>query len=110
VRILVLGAGVIGSVYAGQLLEVGHEVALVARGRRLTDLRAHGLVLDDAESGEHRELPIEVLDVPASDVRYDLVVVAARSEQLTETLAILAAMTDLPDTLFLGTPPLTAVG
>jgi 2-dehydropantoate 2-reductase len=101
-RILVLGAGVIGSVYAGRLLQAGHDVALVARGRRLTDLRAHGLVLEDAESGEHRELTIEVLDGPAADVRYDLVVVAVRSEQLTETLPIAAAMTGAPDVLFLG--------
>lgn len=100
-RILVLGAGVIGSVYAGRLLQAGHQVALVARGTRLTDLRTHGLVLDDAESGEHRELLIEVLDVPATDARYDLVVVAVRSEQLTETLPILATMTDVADVLFL---------
>ena len=36
-RILVLGAGVIGSVYAGKLLEAGHEVVLLARGSRLAD-------------------------------------------------------------------------
>jgi 2-dehydropantoate 2-reductase len=102
VRILVLGAGAIGSVYAGQLLQAGHDVALVARGRRLIDLRAHGLVLEGAESGQHRELAIEVLDVPAADGRYDLIVVAVRSEQLTETLPILAAITDVPDVLFLG--------
>ncbi len=101
-RILVLGAGVIGSVYAGRLLQAGHDVALVARGQRRADLRAHGLVLDDAESGEHRELPIDVLDVPAADVRYDLIVVAVRSEQLTKTLPILAALTNVPDVLFLG--------
>ena len=50
VRILVLGAGVIGSLYVGRLLEAGHEVVLVARGVRLTDLLAHGLILQDAES------------------------------------------------------------
>jgi ketopantoate reductase len=43
VRFLVLGAGVIGSVYAARLLETGHQVTLVARGRRLDDLRSHGL-------------------------------------------------------------------
>jgi 2-dehydropantoate 2-reductase len=41
-RIFVVGAGVIGSVYAGKLLEAGREVALLARGRRLSDLQAHG--------------------------------------------------------------------
>jgi ketopantoate reductase len=45
-RILVFGAGVIGSVYAGKLLQAGHHVVLLARGRRLRDLRARGLVLE----------------------------------------------------------------
>ena len=40
-----LGAGVIGSIYAGRLLEAGHEVVLLARGARLADLQAHGLIL-----------------------------------------------------------------
>ena len=31
-RILVLGAGVIGSVCAGTLLQAGHHVVLLARG------------------------------------------------------------------------------
>ena len=55
-RTLVVGAGVIGSVYAGKLLEAGHEVVLLARGRRLSDLQAYGLVLEDAESGRRTEL------------------------------------------------------
>lgn len=101
-RILILGAGVIGSVYAGQLLQAGHDVALVARGKRLRDLRAHGLVLRNAESSEHLELAIEVLDAPARDARYDLVVVAVRCEQLSGTLPILAATTHVRDVLFFG--------
>lgn len=44
-RILVFGAGVIGSVYAVKLLQAGHEVVMLARGRRLSDLLTHGLVL-----------------------------------------------------------------
>ena len=101
-RILILGAGVIGSVYAGQLLQAGHDVALVARGKRLRDLRAHRLVERNAESSEHLELAIEVLDAPARDARYDLVVVAVRCEQLSGTLPILAAKTHVRDVLFFG--------
>jgi ketopantoate reductase len=54
VRILVFGAGVIGSVYAVKLLQAGHEVVMLARGRRLSDLQTHGLVLEDAKSGTAR--------------------------------------------------------
>jgi 2-dehydropantoate 2-reductase len=52
-RVLVLGAGVVGSAYAGRLLQAGHHVVMLARGQRLADLRAHGLVLEDAQSN-HR--------------------------------------------------------
>ena len=101
-RILVLGAGVIGSVYAGKLLEAGHEVVLLARGSRLADLQSHGLLLEDAESRIRIAQPVVVLSELASDDHFDLVLVPVRSEQLVSTLAVLTAMTDGSDVLFFG--------
>ena len=46
-KILVYGAGVLGSLYAYRLQASGHDVLLLARGQRLEDLRLHGLVLED---------------------------------------------------------------
>lgn len=101
-RILVLGAGVIGSVYAGKLLQAGHHVVFLARGRRLTDLRTGGLVLENSESKQRFELPIPVVDSPEADQRYDLVVVAVRAEQVAATLPVLMGMNDGSDVLFFG--------
>jgi 2-dehydropantoate 2-reductase len=101
-RILVLGAGVIGSVYAGGLLEAGHRVVMLARGERLADLRAHGLVLEDAESGHRRQLPVSAVEAPGAGERYDLVLVPVRAGQLAAALPILAGMTDGSDVLFFG--------
>jgi 2-dehydropantoate 2-reductase len=101
-RILVVGAGVIGSVYAGKLLEAGHEVVLLARGRRLSELQAHGLMLEDAESGQRTEVAVTSLSAPIAGDRYDLVVVPVRSEQLAGTFPILLGMTDDSDVLFFG--------
>lgn len=101
-RILVLGAGVIGSVYAGKLLAAGHEVVLLARGSRLADLQSHGLLLEDAESRIRTAQPVVVLSELASDDDFDLVLVPVRSEQLVSTLAVLTAMTDGSDVLFFG--------
>ena len=101
-RILVLGAGVIGSVYAGKLLEAKHRVVLLARGRRLTDLRTKGLVLENSESKQRLELPVEVVGSPEADQRYHLVLVAVRAEQLTATLPVLTHMNDGSDVLFFG--------
>jgi 2-dehydropantoate 2-reductase len=101
-RILVFGAGVIGSVYAGKLLEAGHEVVLLARGRRLSELRAHGLMLEDAESRQRTEVAVSSLSEPIAGDRYDLVLVPVRSEQLAGTFPILLGMTDNSDVLFFG--------
>ncbi len=101
-RILVLGTGVIGSVYAGKLLEAGHEVVLLARGSRLADLQSHGLLLEDAESGKRTAQPVVVISELAPDDHFDLVLVPVRSEQLASTLAVLTAMKGGSDVLFFG--------
>jgi len=102
VRILVVGAGVIGSVYAGKLLTAGHEVVLLARGRRLADLQASGLILEEAQSGKRTAQPVTAVAALDSADRYDLVLVPVRSEQLTSTLPVLSSMRDGSDVLFFG--------
>jgi 2-dehydropantoate 2-reductase len=102
VRILVLGAGVIGSVYAGKLLQAGHEVILLARGSRLADLQSHGLLLENAESGNRTAQPVATVSELAPGDHFDLVLVSVRSEQLATTMAVLTGMTDGSDVLFFG--------
>ena len=101
-RILVLGAGVIGSVYAGKLVQAGHVVVLLARGRRLVDLQTDGLVLEEAQSGERSVLSVSTVSEPAAGDRFDLVLVPVRAEQLVRTLPVLTGMTDHSDVLFFG--------
>lgn len=101
-RILLLGAGVIGSAYASKLLQAGHEVVLVARGPRLADLRAHGLIVANAESGKRTAQPAVVVSEPAPDDHFDLVLVAVRAKQLEGALPVLAGMKDGSDVLFFG--------
>lgn len=43
-KILVFGAGPLGSLLAARLFQGGHEVVLLARGVRLEDLKKHGVV------------------------------------------------------------------
>jgi 2-dehydropantoate 2-reductase len=45
-RILVIGAGVLGSLLAARLQDGGHDVSVLARGQHLRDLREHSIVLD----------------------------------------------------------------
>jgi 2-dehydropantoate 2-reductase len=101
-RILVLGAGVIGSVYAGKLLAAGHDVVVFARGSRLVELQTEGLILEDAESSLRLVVPVPSMSELAAEDRFDLVLVPVRSEQLPSTLPILTSMHDGCDVLFFG--------
>ena len=42
-KILIYGAGVIGSLYGAYLSEAGYSVSLFARGKRLKELKKNGL-------------------------------------------------------------------
>lgn len=101
-RILVLGAGVIGSVYAGGLLGAGHDVVLLARGRRLVDLRESGLILHRADTNDQTTRPVEAVPDLAGQDAFDLVLVPVRSEQLAGVLPVLGEMSDGSTIVFFG--------
>ena len=101
-KIVVVGPGVIGSIYGGLLARSGHDVTLIARGQRLADLRTHGLVLEDADSGHRTEISLPVLDELSPDDHYDLVLVPVRSEQFASTLPMINSMGDGSDVLMFG--------
>lgn len=91
-RILMLGVGVIGSVYAGHLSDAGHEVTLVARGRRFAELQTSGLVLQDARTGHRTTFRLPVLATVDDQQRdFDVVFVAVRREQLATAVSSLTS-------------------
>jgi 2-dehydropantoate 2-reductase len=100
-RIVVLGAGVQGTLYGVRLARAGHEVTLVARGRRAEELRHHGAIIENAltRSREVERLPvIEAID-PALDA--DVCLVTVRREQLEGVLADLNAAHRIPRVVFM---------
>ena len=83
-RVLIYGAGVIGSLYASLFSEAGVETAVYARGRRLKSLRQNGLRYE--KNGRLQTADVRVLDVLARDDIYDFIFVAVRENQLHEAL------------------------
>jgi 2-dehydropantoate 2-reductase len=101
-KILVYGAGVLGSLYAARLQEAGQEVSIVARGQRLADIQEHGLVLVDGDSGQRTTTRVSAVEGLAPDDAYDLVLVLVRKNQLSAILPALAANRTIPTILFMG--------
>jgi 2-dehydropantoate 2-reductase len=100
-KILVYGAGPLGSLLASRLHDAGHKVNLLARGQRLADLRRHGIVLVDTETGKETVARPDIVERLDPQDAYDLVMVVMRKNRALEILPILAANRHTPNVLFL---------
>lgn len=91
-RFIVYGAGAIGGPLAANLLEAGHDVVAVARGRHYEAMAANGLRVDSPEGSAVVRLAVvdhpSKLDVTAEDV----VVLAVKSQDTYDALSALAGL------------------
>ncbi len=85
--VTVLGAGVVGQVYAGRLAAAGHDVHLLARGSTLETLRAHGVRLRRA--GQASTPPVTVVGDPTQLPEADVAYLAVRADQVDTALPLL---------------------
>jgi 2-dehydropantoate 2-reductase len=91
----------LGSVFAAKLHQGGHEVSILARGQRLSDLREHGVVIHNVTTDEWVTARVNVVERLALDDAYDVIMVIMRKNNALDILPILAANTRVPDILFL---------
>lgn len=101
-RILVYGAGNIGSLYAALLARSGQEVFILARGKRLDRIRERGIELEDALSGTKTVTPVTAVEQLGPRDGYDLVMVVLPRHRVSEVLPVLAENGRTPSVLFFG--------
>ena len=83
-RILIYGAGVIGSLYAALFAEAGYDTNIYARGKRLEALRNNGLQYKKNQEVIKAEIRI-LGELPNDDI-YDFVLLTVRENQLYKAL------------------------
>jgi 2-dehydropantoate 2-reductase len=109
-KILVYGAGIIGTLYASRLQEAGHQVTVLARASRLVDIRRHGLVLEDVVSGARSITQVNVTERLSPEDRFDMALISVRWDQLQGVLPELAANHGTPTVLFMLNNPSGSTG
>ena len=100
-KILVCGAGVIGTLYAARLQRAGHHVTVLARASRLADIQRHGLVLEDIVTGARSIVRVSVVGQLLAEDIYDMALVTVRRDQLPGILPDLALNRSTPCVLFM---------
>jgi 2-dehydropantoate 2-reductase len=90
-RIAIVGAGAVGSVIAGYLLERGeHEVSLLARGAHLGAVQERGLTV--LSNGKRLESHPPASDAPARLGRQDMVIVTVKAHAMPALAPTLAPL------------------
>ena len=83
-RLLIYGAGVIGSLYAVLFKEAGYDTTIYARGHRLDILQNQGLLYK--KNNKIKKIDIIVLDQLNDDDMYDFIFLTVRENQLYQAL------------------------
>ena len=83
-RILIYGAGVIGSLYAALFAQAGFDTSVYARGKRLETLQTRGLLY--AENRQVRKANVSVLSKLEDSDHYDFIFLTVRENQLIQAL------------------------
>ncbi|EKQ54739.1 MULTISPECIES: 2-dehydropantoate 2-reductase N-terminal domain-containing protein [unclassified Clostridium] len=84
-RILVFGAGVVGSIYALRFAQSGLDVTLLARGKRLESLKKDGLRYND--NGVIKNLSLKTIEKLEDNDIYDFIFVPVRYDQAESALS-----------------------
>lgn len=94
-RIVILGAGALGTLFAAHLAAAGHQVSLIARGRRASQLHDDGLAVQGLREIRTR---CEVVSDPAKAPPADLLILTAKTYDNKAAVASLAG--DRYETVF----------
>jgi 2-dehydropantoate 2-reductase len=95
-KILIVGAGVIGQIYAARLHDAGHEVTVLARHQTLQTLIQDGITLvNEARPDppiQRVAVRVEMTSEVGPDRSFELALVTVRRDQVDEILPALAGL------------------
>jgi len=82
-KFVIVGAGALGSIYAGYLSRGGHQVSLIARGERAAAIARHGIGIEGPDSFTAR---CDVVTQPETLREADVVILAVKTYDTDEAL------------------------
>jgi len=89
-KILIYGAGVIGSIFATKLSFSGQDVTVLARNKRLEEIKTNGIILRNPITLNTETSRVKVIDSLPEDAIFDFILVVMQRTQVGEILERLA--------------------
>ena len=105
-KILIVGAGVIGTTYAWQLAQAGYDITLLVRKGKASQLAEEGIHIHCTDERSKKPQQVDTLyrprvvdDVYSGD-RYEMMIVCVKANQLDGVLPLLEEKAGRADILF----------
>lgn len=86
-NICIIGAGAMGCLIGGKLVQAGQQVSFIARGKQLETLGKQGLILDT--DGEYWHGSVTATDDPHTLGAQDVILLCTKAYQLPHTVGLL---------------------
>ena len=83
-RILIYGAGVIGSIFANKLAHSGNSITVFACGKSFEELKNNGIVLANPKTQKVEQITVNVINALLPNDQYDYIIVAMQRTQVDE--------------------------
>ena len=101
-KILIIGAGPLGSLYAYLFHKAGKDVTLLDRAERYEFLKNKGLILVNEYTQEKIVEQVKVVNTIVDEEEYDLAVVLMRKNSVKNILPVLSQKKKFRNFLFMG--------
>jgi 2-dehydropantoate 2-reductase len=88
-KILIYGAGVIGSIFAGKIAQKGYDITILARGNRYNELKEKGIILKNCLNNKIIQKNIKAIETLNTNDVYDYIIVTVQNTQIDDILPIL---------------------
>jgi len=85
-KILIIGAGVIGSLFAGKMAESGYDITILARGERFNEIAKKGIILHNRITNEKTTSKVKVVSSLLPNDVYNYILVTVQSTQINSLL------------------------
>jgi len=89
-KILMYGAGVIGSIFAGKLAQNGYDVTVLARGNRYKEINDKGIILKNSINGRTVTVKIKIIETLNEEDIFEYIIVPVQNNQIDSILPVLA--------------------
>ena len=103
-KILVFGAGAIGSYYATKLYQSEIDVSILARGEKFKNIKEKGVVVEDFFTHQQTVSKVRVIDKPDNEA-YDLIMVVVQMVHINGVLPVLSEFKNAKSFLFIRIHP-----